>query len=432
MRSLLLRAVTALGTFVVLASAAADDWPQYRGPTHDDVSRETGLLQTWPTDGPRLLWKYADAGRGYSGTAVVGDRLYTLGDRGDDCFLIALDIRPTASGQVREAWSLKLGPKFDWEGNAWSAGPSATPTVDGDRLFALSGMGDLVCATTDGKEVWRKNLPTDLEAEVNPIGGGPKKLGWGFTWSPLVDGERLICIPGGPKGTVAALDKKTGDVVWRTTDATDQAAYTSPTPAEIGGVRQFVVLTNQGLLGVAAADGKLLWTHRRKWSTEVVNSPTVRGNEVFVTVGAGGGCELIRVEKSGAEFAVTSVYANKNFANHHGNVTLVDGRIYGNSQGTGWTCLDWATGEIASSERKIRPGSLTYADGRFYFFDERDGTTSLLHATPQGVAEVGRLKPPEETTLRKPKGFIWTPPVVSGGRLFLRDQNLIFCYDVRK
>lgn len=408
---------------------AADDWPQYRGPTRDDISREIGLLKSWPDGGPKPLWKYADAGVGYSGTAVVGDRLYTLGDRGEDCFLIALDL--SKPGEVREAWSTKIGAMFDWKGNSWSAGPSSTPTVDGDRIFTLSGMGELACVSTDGKIVWQKNLPVDLEAEVNPIGGGPKKLGWGYTWSPLVDGDRLVCIPGGPKGTVAALDKKTGDVIWRTTDVTDQAAYTSPTPAEIDGVKQYVVLTNQGLLGVSADDGKLLWTHRRKWSTEVVNSPTVRGNEVFVTIGAGGGCELIRVEKKDGAFTATSVYSNKNFANHHGNVALVDGHIYGNSQGTGWTALNFATGEIAASERKIPAGSLTYADGRFYFYSEKDGTAFLLEASPSGVKEVGKFKAGEETMLRKPKAFIWTPPTVSGGRLFLRDQELIFCYDVK-
>jgi outer membrane protein assembly factor BamB len=295
--------------------------PQTRRPTtgpvaaRNDVSTETGLFAEWPADGPPLLWTYSEAGIGYSGPAIVGDRLYTLGGRGDSEFLIALDLSSVADGTVKEAWATRVGPLFTWEGNRWSAGPSTTPTIDGELIYALGGMGDLVCAEAkSGKERWRKNLPADLEAEVNPIGGGPKKLGWGFTGSPLVDGEQLICVPGGPKGTVAALDKHTGQVLWRSTEATDQAAYTSPMVAEIEGVRQYVVLTNQGLIGVSAADGKLLWNYLRapRYSTEVVNSPTIRGNLVYVTVGAGQGCDLVRVTKNGDAFQAETVYANKN------------------------------------------------------------------------------------------------------------------------
>lgn len=411
---------------------AGGDWPQYRGPNRDDISQETGLLQAWPKGGPKLLWTFEETGRGYSGPAIVGQRLYTIGDRGEDCFLIALDLPQSAEEKPREAWALKLGAKFDFEGNAWSTGSSATPTVDDDRVFALSGNGDLVCVTADGREAWRKALPIDMDAEVNPIGGGPKKLGWGFTWSPLVDGERLICLPGGPKGTVAALDKKTGEVLWRCTAATHQAAYASPMLATIDDVRQYVVLTNQGLLGVAADDGKLLWSHPQRWGTEVVNSPIVRGNRIFVTVGAGGGCELIEVTGKSGKFEVTSIYANKKFANHHANIALLDDKLYGNSQGTGWTCFGMDSGEVISSDRAIGSGALTYADGRFYLFLEGDGTTLLLDPSDEKVAEAGRLPLPQDSKARKPNGRFWTPPVVSNGRLYLRDQNLLFCFDVRR
>ena len=206
----------------------AADWPQYRGPNRDDRSAEKGLLQEWPTGGPPLLWTFREAGIGYSGPAIVANRLYTIGGRGDSEFLIALDLSAVKGGTVAEAWSAKVGPLFDWKGNNWSAGPSATPTVDGSRVFALGGNGDLVCANTDGRLQWRVSLPKDLEGQVNPIGGGPKGLGWGFTASPLVDGEQLVVVPGGPKGTLAALDKATGKVIWRSTELTDQAAYTSP------------------------------------------------------------------------------------------------------------------------------------------------------------------------------------------------------------
>jgi outer membrane protein assembly factor BamB len=430
------RTIGILVGWVLLTSVAnADDWPQYRGPRRDDISRETGLLPSWPQEGPPLLWTYKHLGIGYSGVAVVGERLYSIGARGETEFLIALDLSAVKDGTVNEAWSASVGPLFDFKGNNWSAGPSSTPTVDGDLIFALGGNGDLLCVqASDGKERWRKNLPKDLGAQVNPIGGGPKGLGWGFTWSPLVDGEQLICVPGGPQGTVAALDKRTGEVLWRTTGVTDQAAYTSPIPAEIAGVRQYVVLTNQGLLGIAAKDGQVLWNYRRvpPFRTEVVNSPIVQGDFVFTTVGAGQGCELLKITRQDDEFTAESIYSNKNMANHHGNVALIGKHVFGFSEGKGFVCQDFATGEIAWMERsKIRPCSLTCADGRIYCFTEDNGTVALLAADASGWSESGRFRLPELATTRKPSGRIWTPPVVSGGRLFLRDQELLYCFDIK-
>jgi outer membrane protein assembly factor BamB len=414
---------------LLLAGAAnAADWPQYRGPNRDDVSKETGLLQAWPKDGPVRLWTFDTAGVGYSGPAVVGDRVYVTGGREDREFLIAVDAK---SG--REAWAADIGPTFRWKGNSWSAGPSATPTVDGERVFALGGNGDLLCASTaDGKPIWRVNLPKDLDARVNPIGGGPKDLGWGFTGSPLVDGDRLVCAVGGPKGALAALDKSTGKVLWRSTAVTDLAAYTSPMPLEVDGVKHFALLINQGLYGIAAADGKLLWSHKRKqpYGTEVINSPVILGGSIFTTVQAGNGAsELVTVSKSGDEFKVDVVYSNKNLLNHHGNVVRVGDHLYGFSQA--WTCLDFKSGEDVWTERKLGPGAVTFADGRLYCYAENDGTAALVEASPAGWREHGRFKIPQTSKQRQPQGKIWTPPVVANGKLFLRDQELLFSFDVK-
>lgn len=426
------RFICLLSIVTLTETAFAADWPQYRGPQRNDVSTETGLLSAWPSGGPKLLWTFKNAGVGYSGPAIVGDRFYTIGARGDSEFLIALDLKTVENQTVAEAWATEVGPKFDFPSNHWSHGPSATPTVDRDLIFVLGGKGDLLCVeTSTGKERWRKNLPSELEAQVNPIGGGPKGLGWGFTWSPLVDGEQLVCVPGGPKGTVAALNKRTGEVLWRSSDVTDQAAYTSPMLAEIGGVRQYVVLTNRGLIGVAANDGRVLWKYARNYGTEVVNSPIIQGDLVYATVGAGQGCDQIRVTRDGDEFKVEKVYENKNMANHHGNVVLVDGHVYGNSDGRGWVCQDFASGEIKWMERqKLRAGAVTFADGHLYCYSEDDGTAALIEATPTGWKETGRFAIPQRSELRKPRGKIWTPPVVSGGKLYLRDQELLFCFDV--
>jgi outer membrane protein assembly factor BamB len=418
----------------VVAFAVAADWPQYRGPNRDDISTETGLLAKWPASGPPLVWTYPNAGVGYSGPAVVGGRLYTLGGRGEEEFLIALHLKAAKDGTVPEAWAVKVGPLFQFKTNQWSQGPSATPTVDGELIYAVGGMGDLVCVEATGKERWRKNLPTELEAQINPIGGGPKNLGWGFTGSPLVDGDQLVIVPGGPKGLFAALDKKSGQVLWRSTEVTDQATYTSAMPLTVDGVKQYVALTNLGLTGVAAKDGKLLWRYERqpRYSTEVVNSPVIQDAFVYATVGAGGGCDLVQVQRDGDRFKVEKVYANKNLANHHGNVVRVGDHVYGYSQGQGWVCQNFKTGAIVWAEKKaLRGGSVTFADGKLYCYSEDDGTAVLIEASPEGWRESGRFKIPQQSKLRKPRGQVWTPPVVADGKLFLRDQELLFCFDVK-
>jgi outer membrane protein assembly factor BamB len=415
---------------------AAADWPQYRGPNRNDVSPETGLLQVWPAGGPTLLWSFEACGVGYSPPAVVGDRVFVTGGRDDTDVLVALDAKAVRDGTVKELWAAEVGPTFRWKGNSWSAGPAATPTVDGDAVFALGGNGDLICVdAANGKTRWRTSLAEDLGGSVNPIGGGPKDLGWGYNGSPLVDGDRLVCVPGGSKGTLAALDKRTGKVIWRSTELTDQAAYTSPMPLEVGGVRQYVILTNPGLAGVSAADGQLLWRHKRTqpYGTEVVNTPLVRGDLIYTTVAAGnGGCEVVRVERDGDGFKAAPVWSNKNLMNHHGNVVLVGDHVYGSGQGAGWECQEFKTGDVVWSERKsFRSGATTFADGRLYCYAEDDGHAALVDVSPAGWKDAGRLKPPKASKLRQPQGKVWTPPVVAGGRLFLRDQELLFCFDVK-
>lgn len=413
--------------FVSSCTAIAADWPQYRGPNRDDVSKETGLLKEWPKGGPLLAWTFESAGVGYSPPSIVGDRVYVTGGRDDDELLIAVDAKTG-----KELWTAKIGPTFRWKGNSWSAGPSAAPTVSGDRVLALGGNGDLLCASTAGKEFWRVSLPKDLDGQVNPIGGGPRNLGWGFTAAPIVDGDRVVLACGGPKGTLAALDLATGKAVWRSAELKDQAAYTTPTPATLGGVKQYVVLTNPGLSGIDATDGKLLWSHRRKapYGTEVINSPIVKDGKIYVTVAAGnGGCELVTVTKNDAEWKVSVEYSLKSPANHHGNLVLVDGKLYG--CGPQWTCQDFASGAVLWNERKLGTGAITFADARLYCFAEGDGTTALVEADPKGWKELGRMKPPRASKLRQPQGKLWTPPVVANGRLYLRDQELLFAYDVK-
>jgi outer membrane protein assembly factor BamB len=413
---------TLLGLFahvLVLVPAGAADWPQWRGPDRTDISKETGLLKNWPREGPRLLWTDANAGVGYSGPAIVGERLYTMGARDDTEYLYALD---TKTG--KEVWAAKVGPLFN---NRWGDGPRGTPTVEGELLYAIGGQGQLVCLETKtGKLRWQTNLKSDL--------GGQMMSGWGYTESPLVDGDKLVCSPGGSKGTLAALDKKTGKLLWRSKGLTDPAAYSSCIVAQVSGVRQYVQMTGKGVAGVAAKDGGLLWHYPKdNYRTAVIPTPIFHDDSVYATAGYGAGCDRIKLTPEGkGGIKAEEVYSNKNMVNHHGGVVLVGEHLYGYSDSErAWICQEFKTGNIVWSEkRKLGKGSVTYADGHLYCYAESDGTAVLIEASPEGWKESGRFKIPRETTVRSPSGKIWTHPVVANGRLYLRDQDLIFCFDV--
>jgi outer membrane protein assembly factor BamB len=416
---------------VLALTAAAADWPQWDGPNRDNVSKETGLLKHWPEGGPRLVWTFEQLGQGYSGPAVVGDRLYILGSKDKAEHVFALDVN---SG--KEIWSCPIGPLFR---NGYGNGPRATPTVDGEVLYALGGQGNLVCVeTANGNKRWEVSLEKDLK--------GRMMSGWGWSESPLVDGEHVICCPGGPEGTMAALDKKTGKVVWRSTDLTDQATYSSVVPAEIGGVRQYVQTTFHGrennkdmgaIVGVAAADGKLLWSYPREgYHVAVVPTPIVDGDLVYATAGYGAGCDLLQITKDGDQFHAKQLYSEKNrrrtMENKHLGVVKVGDYVYGYSDRGAWMCQKFRTGDVVWQDRvKVRGGSVTCADGHLYCYAEGDGRVTLLPASPKGLKVEGQFQIPRETTLPRQAGGIWTHPVVANGRLYLRDQDLLFCYDVK-
>jgi outer membrane protein assembly factor BamB len=423
---------------VAPSALRADDWPQFRGPQRDGVSRETGLLKEWPKEGPRLVWAYDKAGFGYSGPAVVGDRLYISCGRGDSEYLVALDLKNVSDGAVKEVWAAKIGPLFQWKGNSWNRGPNATPTVAGDAVYALGGFGDLICVdAAAGKERWRKSMPKDLGGEVNPIGGGletPTPFGWGYAWAPLVDGDHVICVPGGPKGLLAALDKSTGKVVWQSKDVTDQASYSSPLAIDVGGVKQYVQVVNAGLVGVAVKDGKMLWSYRRDpaYDDVVVATPVFHDNRIYSTVGFGQGCDLIKLKPSGGNTTVETVFSNKTVDNRDGGVVLVDGHLYCYSERDGWVCQEFATGKIVWAEkRKLGHGSVTFADGNLYCCSEKDGVVALVAASPKGYAEKGRFKIPRQSGNRPSGGGMWTHPVVAHGKLFVRDQELLYCFELK-
>jgi outer membrane protein assembly factor BamB len=398
---------------IVEAQAAPGDWPQWRGPNRDGVSTETGLLKEWPPEGPRLVWKANGLGVGYSTVAIVGQRVFTIGDTNGSSFVVALGL---ADG--KSVWSAKLG-KPGAPGWGGFEGPRATPTVDGDLLYAVGQWGELVCLeSATGKERWRKDYVKDF---------GATRPEWGFSESPLIEGLKVIVTPGGPQGAVVALDKKTGAVVWRSKGFTDQVQYSSLVSAKIGRVRQCVQLTMASVAGVGVEDGKLLWRAPRAGKTAVIPTPICDGGFVYVTSGYGVGCNLFKVTASGGGFRAEEVYANKVLANHHGGVIKVGDFVYGHSEGKGWSCQDFKSGEAKWQEKeKLGKGSLAYADGHFYLRSEDKGTVALIEASPDGYRERGRFEQPGRTEKKA-----WSHPVVAGGKLYLRDQDLLLCYDVK-
>jgi outer membrane protein assembly factor BamB len=438
MRTLLVLGVGVLAG--ALSSLAAADWPGWRGPDRTGVSKETGLLKTWPATGPTLVWESDKAGLGYAGLAIVGGTVYTMGARGDDEYILAL------GPDGKEKWATKVGPIHDWNANSWSRGPNCTPTVDGNQVYGLSSKGMLVCVDKDkGTEIWRLDLLDKLGGEVNPVGGGPEKLGWGYSWSALVDGDQLIIAPGGPKGLIAGLNKKDGAVLWRSKGVTDTCTYSSPLLATIGGVKQVLYLTQTGLVSVSAKDGELLWQSRREdpYADVVCPTPIVRGDMVYVSVGYGGGSQGLKIALDGKKFKVTPVYDRKTIGNKQGGVVLVGDAVYGYHEDRNWACQDIAMGallwpkkstrqtvKIGGEAVTLKAGGVLAADGRLYILDE-EGYVAMLEVSPSQFKAISGFKLPKESKNRKSQGKRWTHPSLSDGKLYLRDQELVFCYQVK-
>lgn len=403
--------VMTLGTL----SSRADDWPQWRGPDRTDVSGETGLLKSWPADGPTKVWTSREGGLGYSGFSVVGDSVFTMGLEidGDDEFIICLD-----ANTGKRKWKTAIGSRFK---NGWGDGPRSTPTIAEGHCYAMSGNGTLACVSAaDGKTIWKKTMQ-DL---------GGKTPFWGYCESLLVDGDHVICTPGGSKGAIAALDRKTGDVVWRSKDFHDGAQYSSIVKAVINNQPQYIQLTMKSLVAVSPRDGSVIWRTDWPGRTAVIPTPIVWKNRVYVSSGYGVGCKAVEIT---ADNQVKELWQNKVMVNHHGGVILVDGKLYGYCDGRkgGWTCQDFESGErIWNETKKLGKGAIAYADGCFYCLAEGSGEVVLIKASEEGWQEQGRFKLSPQTTNRSPRGKIWVHPVIANGKLYLRDQEIICCFDV--
>lgn len=398
-------------------SDAAADWYQWRGPQRDGVSTETGLLDRWPDDGPPLAWRIKGLGGGMSSVVVSGDRLFTMGHRQGRTHIVC---RKLADGA--EVWSTPIGGE--------NGSPNCTPTVDPESglVFGVTHQGDLACVEADtGREVWRKNFDRDF--------GGRMMSGWGYSESPLVDGDRLICTPGADDAVLAALDKQTGATIW-TSSQPDMggAGYSSVVISHGGGVKQYVQLTGRGLISVAAEDGRTLWTYNRIANgTANIPTPIVHGDYVFGSTGYGAGAALLRLSRQGANVQAEEVYflRGDTLQNHHGGMVLIGDYIYmGHGHNNGLpVCVTMATGEIVWGGDLRGPGTgsaaVVSADGELYFRYE-NGTMALIAADPAGYNLKGSFE------IASHNGQSWPHPVIHHGRLYLRDQDELLCYDIRK
>ena len=400
---------------LLTSCALAEDWPQFHGPRRNNLSTETGLLKRWPSQGPRLIWRAAGAGEGFASVAISGGRIYTAGSIADNTVVTALDM----AGET--IWQEKNGPAYDRS----YPGARATPTVVGGKVYHLNGDGYVVCLdAATGKRVWGLNI-------LEKFGG--RNIRWGLSESLLVDGDRVICSPGGKQTSVVALDADTGKTVWTCTGLGDLPGYAAPIVVEYGGLRQIVTMLSASAVGIAADTGKLLWRYPHKVSHDVnIATPVYRDGHLALLGTWGRGATMLRLHVRDGGCDAEEIWRTKELDNEHGGVVLIDGHLYGHADGNHrnrhWACLDWKTGKTMYSVKGLptkKSGTLTYADGLLYVLCD-SGTVALVPPVPDGFEIVSQFRLPAGG-----KGPTWAHPVISNGRLYLRHGDFLYAYDVR-
>ncbi|MDX2149807.1 MAG: PQQ-binding-like beta-propeller repeat protein [Bryobacteraceae bacterium] len=399
---------TLLAPALPAAAQTRNDWPQWRGPQRSGLSNETGLLQQWPENGPPMVWTAKELGEGYGSVSMLGDRLLVQGAKGAQSVVMCLN-----RGDGKQLWAATVGRKMD---DDRGSGPRGTPTIDGDRVYVLGEAGDLVCLKlSDGSPVWKLSILSEF---------GGSNPNWLISESPLIDGSKLIVTPGGKGAGIVALDKMTGKTVWTSKELSDPAHYSSCIAADVAGVRAIMTITSGAAVGVRANDGKLLWRYQQVANRVAnVTTPVVSGNKVFYSTAYGTGCALLELTPKNGALEAREVYFNRDMQNHHGGVVLVNGHLYGFSNAI-LTCMDFQTGAVKWRDRSVGKGSLTFADGRLYLLGEGN-TVGLAEATPDAYREKGRFRIADQGLPS------WAHPVVCGGRLYIRNQSTLTCYNIK-
>ena len=403
----------------VSSAAGPGEWPHWRGPNRDGKSPDTGLLKQWPDGGPKKLWQVDFIGKGYSTVTVANGMVYTTGDAGGKSESTGRR-RPRVSGGSLVLFAFNMDGKLQWKqtiDKAWTrsvSGARSTPTIDGDRLYLLSGNGVIACRSAKtGAEKWTRN--------TRDFGG--RSGGWGYAESILILGKLAVVKPGGSK-CIVALDKMTGKTVWTSSGFSAGPEYSSCLPITFNGKSCITTGTRSGIVGVDPANGKLLFSN--DWSsnnTANCPDPAYADGHVFWANGYGKGGVCLKLKTSGGKLDADQAWTTRDMVTHHGGYVIHEGHIYGNHSG-GWACLDLKTGEKKWSERGVGKGSLCWADGMLFLFGESGGKAGLATCSPSGMEMKG-------TFSVEGSGPSWAHPVVIGGRLYLRYDKNLYCFDVK-
>ncbi len=403
---------------VLTFAAESLDWPCFHGPRRDNLSTETGLLKTWPQDGPKLLWRATGIGHGYSTVSIADNRIFTAGMIDKQTHVIALDM----SG--KKIWQKLNGQSWEAaEYQTWAvpySGSRGTPTVDGETVYHLSELGRLMALDVrTGEERWSVDLMAEFQADP---------VEYGYSESVLILGDALVCCPAGEKGYIAAFDKATGRTLWASSGIEDAAGNCSVVLGNIDGHPQLITLSASRILSFDPGNGRLLWNYPFANDRENnIADAIVSDGLVYAASGYGKGSVLLRpIKQADGSFSVKPVWTSELLDNHHGGVLFVDGFLYGaGSEARGWFCLDFKTGAERWRQNRGK-GSLTYADGHLYLLDER-GTMSLVKANPEKWDVVSSFRVPQGG-----EGLHWAHPVVCGGRLYVRHSDELYAYNIRE
>ena len=402
------------------ASDASADWPRWRGPAGDAHARDEGFAKNWSETAPKLAWMAEGLGAGYASVSITGGRVFTMGNAGVES-AIAID---ASDGRV--VWTSPIGDRKSEHGGY--EGPRSTPALDGGFVYVVSSHGAIACLKQDkGEKVWSREFSE---------WGGRMMSGWGYSESPLVDGDHVLCTPGGADAMIVCLDKKTGKDVWRakvpefSRRGKDGAAYSSIAVSNAAGVKQYVQLIGRGVVGIHAKTGKFLWGYDKVANTTAnIPTPVVFGNFVFASTAYGTGSALLEIARSGGGVAVKERYflPHSTLQNKHGGMVFADGYIYcGTGDGSGLPiCIDVARGKVAWGGDQRGPGrgecAVIWVDGHI-LYRFQDGVVALVEASPKKYEVVGSFKPAYQ------RGNSWAHPVIAGGKLYLREQDKLMCY----
>ncbi len=403
---------------LLITSARTEDWPQWRGQHRDSHSNEKGLLKEWPKEGPKLQWQVNDLGRGYATPSVAGGRIYLMSNQGlEDEFVSALSEK-----DGKRLWSTRIGRVGNPDQKPNFPAARSTPTADGALLYALGSDGNLICLeSATGKVRWQRSLRSDFEGQAPT---------WAYAESPLVDGDVLACVPGGSDATIVALDKRTGNLIWKSAvPGGGMAGYASMVIDTTGGIKQYIAYLASGLVGVDAKTGKFLWKYEKtKGSMGMsIQTPVAGGGYVYTGAGRVGGGAVRLTAVQGAVTA-DEAYFDPKLPTAIGGTVLVGDYLYGSSQAL--MCVEYRTGQIKWNERSIGPSSLCYADGLLYLHGE-NGEVALIEASPEAYSERGRFTPPNAPNHGNAMEKSWAYPVIANGRLYIRDLDTMWCYDLR-